>query len=52
MKKVNAESLPVVHTIGHSTRTLEDFISLLREYGVQKVRVARAHYWKFDDYLR
>jgi uncharacterized protein (DUF488 family) len=37
MKKVNAEASLVVLTIGHSTRTLEDFISLLREYGVQKV---------------
>lgn len=37
MKKVNAQALPVILTIGHSTRTLEDFISLLREYGVQKV---------------
>ena len=37
MKKVNAEASLVVLTIGHSTRALEDFISLLREYGVQKV---------------
>jgi uncharacterized protein (DUF488 family) len=37
MKKVNAEASLVVLTIGHSTRTLEDFISLLREYDVQKV---------------
>jgi uncharacterized protein (DUF488 family) len=37
MKKVNGEASLVVLTIGHSTRTLEDFISLLREYGVQKV---------------
>jgi uncharacterized protein (DUF488 family) len=37
MKKVNSEALPVVLTIGHSTRTLEDFISLLREYNVQRV---------------
>jgi len=37
MKKVDAEASLVVLTVGHSTRTLEDFISLLREYGVQKV---------------
>jgi uncharacterized protein (DUF488 family) len=37
MKKVNGEASLVVLTIGHSTRTLEDFISLLREYSVQKV---------------
>jgi uncharacterized protein (DUF488 family) len=37
MKKVNGEASVVVLTIGHSTRTLEDFIGLLREYGVQKV---------------
>jgi uncharacterized protein (DUF488 family) len=37
MKKVNGEASLVVLTIGHSTRTLEDFIGLLREYGVQKV---------------
>jgi uncharacterized protein (DUF488 family) len=37
MKKVKGEASLVVLTIGHSTRTLEDFISLLREYGVQKV---------------
>lgn len=37
MKKVNSEASLIVLTIGHSTRTLEDFISLLREYGVQKV---------------
>jgi uncharacterized protein (DUF488 family) len=37
MKKVNGEASFVVLTIGHSTRTLEDFISLLREYDVQKV---------------
>lgn len=27
----------VVFTIGHSTRTLEDFINLLREYGIQQL---------------
>ncbi len=27
----------VVFTIGHSTRTIEDFISLLREYGIQQL---------------
>jgi uncharacterized protein (DUF488 family) len=37
MKKINAEVSLVVLTIGHSTRTLEEFISLLREYDVQKV---------------
>ncbi len=37
MKKFNSEALLVVLTIGHSTRVLEDFISLLLEYGVQKV---------------
>jgi uncharacterized protein (DUF488 family) len=37
MDKINAEASLVVFTIGHSTRTLEDFISLLREYDVQKV---------------
>jgi uncharacterized protein (DUF488 family) len=35
--KVNPEASLVVLTIGHSTRTLEDFISLLREHDVQKV---------------
>jgi uncharacterized protein (DUF488 family) len=37
MKKVDGEASLVVLTIGHSTRTLEDFISLLREYDVLKV---------------
>jgi uncharacterized protein (DUF488 family) len=37
MEKVNGEASLVVLTIGHSTRTLEEFISLLREYDVQKV---------------
>jgi uncharacterized protein (DUF488 family) len=37
MKKRASEASFAVLTIGHSTRTLKDFISLLREYGVQKV---------------
>jgi uncharacterized protein (DUF488 family) len=37
MKKVNADALLVVLTIGHSTRKLEDFISLLQEFVVQEV---------------
>jgi uncharacterized protein (DUF488 family) len=37
MKKVNSEASLVVLTIGHSTRTLEDFITLLQKYDVQKV---------------
>jgi uncharacterized protein (DUF488 family) len=37
MKKVDSEASLVVLTIGHSTRTLEDFICLLRQYDVQKV---------------
>ena len=37
IKKVEGEEALVVLTIGHSTRTLEDFISLLRKYNVQKV---------------
>jgi len=37
MKKPGSEGSPVVLTIGHSTRTLEAFISLLVEHDVQKV---------------
>jgi uncharacterized protein (DUF488 family) len=37
VKKVESEESLVVLTIGHSTRTIEDFISLLRKYNVQKV---------------
>lgn len=37
VKKVESEESLVVLTIGHSTRTIEDFISLLRKYDVQKV---------------
>lgn len=37
MKKTGFEESPVVLTIGHSTHTLEAFISLLQEYGVQRV---------------
>jgi uncharacterized protein (DUF488 family) len=37
MKKVEHEESPIVLTIGHSTRTLQDFISLLKEYNVQKI---------------
>jgi uncharacterized protein (DUF488 family) len=37
MKKLGSEAAFVVLTIGHSTRMLEVFISLLREYHVQKV---------------
>lgn len=37
VKKVEGEESLIVLTIGHSTRTLEDFISLLRKYNVQKV---------------
>ena len=32
-----AESLPVVLTIGHSTRTLAEFIRLLQAHGVSRV---------------
>jgi len=32
-----SEELPVVFTIGHSTRTLEDFQRLLQEFGIEKV---------------
>ena len=37
MKERPPEASLVILTIGHSTRTLEDFIALLQEYGVQKV---------------
>ena len=37
LKKDEREESLIVLTIGHSTRTLEDFISLLRKYNVQKV---------------
>jgi len=37
MKKPGFEASPVVLTIGHSTHTLEAFICLLQEYGVQRV---------------
>lgn len=37
VKKVESEESLVVLTIFHSTRTIEDFISLLRKYDVQKV---------------
>ncbi len=37
MKKVEGKVSPVTLTIGHSTRTLEDFVSLLREYDVQTI---------------
>ncbi|MGB4111282.1 MAG: DUF488 domain-containing protein [Desulfomonilia bacterium] len=36
----------VVHTIGHSTRTIEEFVALLQEYGIEMVidvrRIARS----------
>ena len=32
-----AESSPIVLTIGHSTRTLEEFIRLLQAHGVSRV---------------
>ncbi len=37
MKKLEGKVSPVVLTIGHSTRKLEDFVNLLREYDVQKI---------------
>jgi uncharacterized protein (DUF488 family) len=33
----SAESLPVILTIGHSTRTLEEFIGLLKTNGVTRI---------------
>ncbi|HRR22017.1 MAG TPA: DUF488 family protein, partial [Desulfomonilia bacterium] len=36
----------VVYTIGHSTRTIEEFVALLQEYGIEMVidvrRIARS----------
>ncbi|MEO7198777.1 MAG: DUF488 domain-containing protein, partial [Dokdonella sp.] len=36
MSKASTAGL-VVATIGHSNRSLEDFIALLREHGIQQV---------------
>ena len=37
MKNLDIEAVFIVLTIGHSSRTLEDFISILRKYHVQRV---------------
>lgn len=34
-KKKNENHLPVIYTIGHSTRELEDFIAILKKYKVR-----------------
>jgi uncharacterized protein (DUF488 family) len=40
-----AEGLPVILTIGHSTRTLEDFISLLQAHAAMRVVDVRTIPW-------
>ena len=35
--KNNKKNKSIIFTIGHSTRSIDDFIGLLREYGVQQV---------------
>ena len=37
-----SSAAPLVYTVGHSTRPLEEFISLLKAYGVAKIADVRA----------
>ncbi|MDZ7261564.1 MAG: DUF488 domain-containing protein [candidate division KSB1 bacterium] len=34
---MESKAIPILYTIGHSTRKVEDFIGLLRQYGIERV---------------